>query len=968
MGYIKYRIGYENSVITENESYSQSIFADQYKQASILIDKFLGHQLEDNLQIISFCGERGSGKSSCMKSMVEMLRNLMWEEKRDESLSFINSLGLTRIQDTKYEIPSVIDPSFFDEKNNILELILGQLYGDLVKYENSHRRTLDRNLCNSVYDSFASIRECMLTLHGNERHSFNDYSELSVLSNNVRLHQSIKDLLENYLKLLGKDKIIFVVDDIDLNTKGAYNMCEQIRKYLCIPQCIVLISFKYEQLHSAISIAINKAYSEIPVSDERISDMANRYLDKFIPASHRVHMPMAYDLCNRTLRIYKDNLVVQFAKGRDSVKDVVVNQIFQKTRFLFYNSKGGVSPIVPNNLRDLFQLLGMLWNMPELPGNKESDERKDILESNKHLFKIYFFNYWTKCLEEKYKQIVREWTMDTQESTLNKSIIKWLAEKFESELNRKYDESIDETQKLRITYIANLITNIKSADNFSYNVSVGDVFYLINLLERDILPLQMERILFFIKSLYSIRMFEAYDIVTSQNERYPKIIEDNGIYRVDHRFDHTNDLQRLLNGGYFTFRPGELIRNSVEGWKFDTRIIKGGSGYLNDIFKNCKTCIENFDKVKSELKELDDLPEKDEKITKRILELRSEEKSLSKIFRLCEFFIFTISRSIPQKEIGSFNICTDSFRKNVNPYALAQFNPQMGYYVFDILTPFYVLCNPQYAYARFDRLIGTSDGESIIFDFAINHDFTLLREMIHDTFRGKELKKSDKDKWLNDLQSDAIIRNAEVLMAMFENIVSLRNTDKSSSGLDKLSAFYKAIQDSHLSTHKVGIDEKDEPYRIKFSFLNALIRFIENDLSDSEMLKLFSNIFDTVEKSNLSAETNSLKKEAKVRLTKTIPQNELTPLEKGKFINRLNYWLGDEPKTASQIWSTLKEKSNSLSNVDVKTLNIYVVRKKRDAKYSTTQLAEYILKDRERYDRWLELLNDLDLNDPNAVI
>lgn len=48
-----------------------------------------------------------------------------------------------------------------------------------------------------------------------------------------------------------------------------------------------------------------------------------------------------------------------------SVRQMVPQLIFQKTRYLFYNSPSHVSFIVPRNLRDLRQLIKMLWNMPD---------------------------------------------------------------------------------------------------------------------------------------------------------------------------------------------------------------------------------------------------------------------------------------------------------------------------------------------------------------------------------------------------------------------------------------------------------------------------------------------------------------------------------------------------------------------------------------------------------------------------
>lgn len=97
--------------------------------------------------------------------------------------------------------------------------------------------------------------------------------------------------------------------------------------------------------------------------------MASKYVTKLIPFGNRINMPKVSDFCNNPLYIYderKDQETQSDNPNYNSVKEAVVQLIFSKTRYLFYNSKGSISPIVPNNLRSLRQLLGMLYRLPDL--------------------------------------------------------------------------------------------------------------------------------------------------------------------------------------------------------------------------------------------------------------------------------------------------------------------------------------------------------------------------------------------------------------------------------------------------------------------------------------------------------------------------------------------------------------------------------------------------------------------------
>ena len=72
-------------------------------------------------------------------------------------------------------------------------------------------------------------------------------------------------------------------------------------------------------------------------------------------------MPDIDDILEKTLTIKTKNKTMECP----SVRQMVPQLIFQKTRYLFYNSPSHVSFIVPRNLRDLRQFIKMLWNMPD---------------------------------------------------------------------------------------------------------------------------------------------------------------------------------------------------------------------------------------------------------------------------------------------------------------------------------------------------------------------------------------------------------------------------------------------------------------------------------------------------------------------------------------------------------------------------------------------------------------------------
>ena len=108
---VKFYQGDENRVVEETRYDGDSIFLNQYERAIDIIKDLWYYGGEAKYlttpNIVAFCGERGEGKTSCMMSLTKQLPH-----------SF---------DDETFEILDPIDPSFFDEQHNILELVLGQM-------------------------------------------------------------------------------------------------------------------------------------------------------------------------------------------------------------------------------------------------------------------------------------------------------------------------------------------------------------------------------------------------------------------------------------------------------------------------------------------------------------------------------------------------------------------------------------------------------------------------------------------------------------------------------------------------------------------------------------------------------------------------------------------------------------------------------------------------------------------------
>ena len=336
--------------------------------------------------IFAFIGNRGSGKTSCMITIGGFLAKT--KENRSEFKQ-----DYPKLSDTNFYSLDLIDPSYFDSKHNILSLFLAKLYSAFQKVTKNNNDIKE----SKKMEFLASLSKAQKHAHllVDEKQEFlitNRVEELECLSAAVDLKDDIRELVENFLDCLGKQYQILLlrIDDIDLNAKEAGVMAELVRKYFIIPNVMVLMALKMDQLETIKSNEFSDSFN-LEKDSAHVLEMSDRYLTKLFPHSQRVYMPDIEDLLNRKLILKSGDTICEYP----SVQQCVPELIFKKTRYLFYNSSVHASYIVPRNLRDLRQIIKLLWNMEDY--TEHIDENFHITQKGKYnqaVFKKYLSEIW----------------------------------------------------------------------------------------------------------------------------------------------------------------------------------------------------------------------------------------------------------------------------------------------------------------------------------------------------------------------------------------------------------------------------------------------------------------------------------------------------------------------------------------------------------------------------------------------
>jgi hypothetical protein len=287
------------------EIYDNSLYVDSKrtdpKKNNVLNNEETKNKKENNKKnsleqdnenrIIAFVGERGSGKSSAMNSFAEALTNNDYLKKQ----------GLNIDEIFFEKVP--IDPSFFEENENIIELIIAKLFENFKQILNKDDLKDNYHGKRDLLTLFEEVYKNIKTIEKHEKFIENDeiVEQISNLASSSKLKNNLLELFSKYLNFCypeetGKKFLLFVIDDFDLNIKHGNEMAEHIRKYLLhIPNVIVLVSLNMEDLKELIDRG-NAGILEVLLKHafltyEDVAPKSFKYLEKFIPYPRRIFMP-----------------------------------------------------------------------------------------------------------------------------------------------------------------------------------------------------------------------------------------------------------------------------------------------------------------------------------------------------------------------------------------------------------------------------------------------------------------------------------------------------------------------------------------------------------------------------------------------------------------------------------------------------------------------------------------------------
>ncbi len=372
--------------------------------------------------IIVFSGRRGTGKTSAMLSF-------------SQSLGMENSIVRSEaLQNRDVVVLDPIDPTMLENDQNILNVVLSRL---LFKAEEVWKQSMDYNRRyqdkeKEKNEILSVAKKCLNGIAAiKNRSSMDTLADLQKIGDSAILKRDFFELVDllihfslstvNSTSNYHPPLLILQIDDTDCQIDKGYQVMEDIRRYLTIPNIVIFMAADIDMMRWVFTQHYAEEFDSCLKKEffkkEETMHYADKYMAKMIPPTHKIYLPVVDEIIRDKAAILelsyyeaedtgKKNNLLEKGNGFQSK---VLNFIYQKTHLVFSVHDAYLNNIVPTTLRGLTYFMNILGSMEDVPEIDNSriddtsyiidalDKQLPILEKNLDIFEEYFMNDWIQA-------------------------------------------------------------------------------------------------------------------------------------------------------------------------------------------------------------------------------------------------------------------------------------------------------------------------------------------------------------------------------------------------------------------------------------------------------------------------------------------------------------------------------------------------------------------------------------------
>lgn len=369
--------------------------------------------------IITFSAERGQGKTSTMQSFAEELRTETLKEDASK----------------KYEVLDSIDPSSLETDESLVRVFISRLFFSInskVEEDEVFKDQASLQKKQKLLDLFQKCFNNVDYIHSNGKKDCcqGELDYLAQLGDSSQLKENLYQLVKIYLEIIFSkeyDKntfLIIQIDDVDLSTVGVFQMCEEVRRYLSIPNVVILMAADFEQIYYAVYqnylIQHKELVNQHSFMVEECRQMAAKYLEKIFPAGHSVNLPQIEDFItsDNNNNIFL-NYVTDSAEEEDTTLSIDIGklnkvedfknihqqlsrELYVKTGIIILQDDNIPHPFLPLTLREITHFTKLLYDMEDIDWDviytkhvtEAVEAEREKLKKNLDTLMNYFMYTW----------------------------------------------------------------------------------------------------------------------------------------------------------------------------------------------------------------------------------------------------------------------------------------------------------------------------------------------------------------------------------------------------------------------------------------------------------------------------------------------------------------------------------------------------------------------------------------------
>lgn len=415
-------------------------FHDKNENKSANLDAFT---LENQLfgysgNIIAFAAPRGGGKTATMLSFSKILNEGFGRHSDFENTDnrFLNAVGDKEkgkpdewLRRCKFIPMTPIAPAVLEGQQNILYVVLSRLYryAELLIKDYGRLDRIQEAEKNQIIRSFQKVLSGINGIKHPDKYP-SDLAGMQDVCDGMSLSRHFHNLVQHILKLAAREQgisdryLVILLDDADSKMQRVYEVLEDVRKYLMIPNLVILMSADQECMSDVVFQDNLRCFPDlIRIDQERLSHdlskITSKYIDKLIPPTHMVQLPQLDQIVIHWGDMLRLRYVDRVGQEKTDVyewmthdgidlQSAILMLIYRKTHILFVKPPHYLHNMIPRTLRgfnQLLELLDYMENVPELTPDmfksvqvyaKAVLKQSEIAAINQRRFADYFKNRW----------------------------------------------------------------------------------------------------------------------------------------------------------------------------------------------------------------------------------------------------------------------------------------------------------------------------------------------------------------------------------------------------------------------------------------------------------------------------------------------------------------------------------------------------------------------------------------------